>query len=226
LVGGDRSLPMLKVLQRKARSTLSLQEQRRLSYCHADMRSLCFRSLFSFVLSPLPCPTYLMEPEHQVGLLQSIHACLLPGGGFVFDLFFPNRKVDALPDSRVFHDYCRTLTDGSILKRTKTIQKSIRPHINVIKRHCPLLDSSQRATQSITTRDLIRCYFPYEVEELSLRNGLEVTARFADFREGELTEATRTVCLSCWPRDRLQVRRFCDSGRALTGMQRSGTDSN
>ena len=141
----------------------------------------------------------MTEPAHLWLLFKRVRSHLAPGGEFIFDLFVPDRNVDALPDSHVFRDYCRTLADGTLLKRTKTIQKNIRPNINLIERKYRFIDSSERIIKTITTTDLIRYYHPREIKELLLSNGFQISAMLADFEEGELSESTGSVCIRCRP---------------------------
>jgi len=198
VVGIDASLPMLQQLQRKATEQLSMVEQMRLHYCQMDMSACAFNTHFAFILCPFSAFIYLVDKSAQTETLANIRSLLAPHGLFILDVFVPNRQMMALPDDHVFHDYERILADGTILKRTKTIQKTAIPNVNLITRYYYFLDkASGKEKRTITTQDYIHYYFPDELKNLLQQNGFEVLQVWGDFREQPCDEKTGVAVIIC-----------------------------
>jgi SAM-dependent methyltransferase len=197
VVGIDISLPMLQQLQRKATKQLSTVEQMRLHYCQMDMSACAFNAHFAFILCPYSAFTYLVDQSSQAKTLANIRSHLVPNGLFILDVFVPNQRIMMLPDDYIFHDYQRTLADGTVLKRTKTIQKTAISGINIINRHYYFLDSAGKEQKKITTTDRIRYYFPNELQNLLQNNGFEVIQVLGDFREQPCDENSGMAVMIC-----------------------------
>lgn len=197
VVGIDASLPMLQQLQRKATEQLSILEQMRLHYCQMDMSACAFNTHFAFILCPFSAFLYLVDKSAQTETLANIRSHLAPNGLFILDVFVPNLQMMALPDDHVFHDYERTLADGTVLKRTKTIQKTAIPNVNIITRHYYFLDKAGKEKRTITTKEQIHYYFPNELKNLLQQNGFEVLQVWGNFREQPCDEKTRMAVIIC-----------------------------
>ncbi len=197
VVGVDLSVPMLRVLRRKADQELSSDKRRLLDICAMDMRfpALCTR--FSRIICAYSVFTYAVDIPDRDRVLNFILNHLAPGGEFILDVFIPDAGVMALPDDHVFHDYRRLLPDGTVLERTKTIAKDAAHRVNVINRRYVFSDPRTGArTRVVETSERIRYYYPREMEEVLARSGFEVLAIQGDFQGG-----------SCGPGSRMAVFR-------------------
>lgn len=199
VIGIDRSLPMLRVLQRKARQLLSDKEQRRLDLSQAEMTRFALQRAFSLILCSFSSITYLIEPGSRARFFERIRKHLDGDGEFIFDLFVPDPSIDALPDGHTIHDYSRTLPDGTRLERFRRLRKAILPGINEIERYYRFLDASGNFVRAMTTRDRIRCYEPDEAVRMVRKNGFEVLEVLPDFQPGKIQRETRTLCIRCRP---------------------------
>lgn len=199
IVAIDRSLPMLQVLQRKARTLLSNAESRRLHFLQMEMTGLAFRRTFSLILCPFSCITYLIEPAGLERLFSCVRRHLAPEGEFIFDLFVPDPSIDTLPDGHTIHDYSRTLPDGTKLERFRRLRKDVRPGINEIERYYRFLDASGNFVRALTTRDLIHCYQPDDAVRMIHENGFEVLEVLPNFQPGAVSQETRTLCVRSRP---------------------------
>ncbi len=197
VVGIDVSLPMLKQLQRKATEQLSAVEQKHLHYCQMDMSAFAFNTQFAFILCPYSAFTYLVDHSLQTRTLANIRSHLAPNGLFILDVFIPNRRIMTLPDDYIYHDYQRELADGTLLKRTKTIQKTAISGINLITRHYYFLDKAGKEQRTITTKERYRCYFPNEIKALLQKNHFEVLNILGDFQSLQCDENSRMAVFIC-----------------------------
>ena len=190
VVGIDASFPMLQQLQHKAVEQLSTIERKRLFYCQMDMSNCAFNACFDFIICPFSAFVYLVDKSSQTKALANIRSHLTTNGLFILDFFIPNLQMMALPDDHVFHDYERKLADGNILKRTKTIQKTALPNVNLITRNYYFLDENGKEKQIITTKEHIQYHFPNEFKNMLQQNGFEVLKILGDFREQPCDEKT------------------------------------
>jgi len=195
VVGIDVSLPMLQQLQRKATEQLSEVEAKRLHYAQMDMSRLAFEAQFAFILCPYSALIYLVDKTPEA--LAKIRAHLGPNGLFILDIFVPSPRVISLPDDYLFHDYQRELADGTVLKRTKTIQKTALPNINIITRHYYLLDKAGNLQRTITTQSRIQCYFPNELKALLEQNHFEVLKILGDFEDLQCDDNSQMAVFIC-----------------------------
>jgi SAM-dependent methyltransferase len=199
VVGIDTSLAMLRQLRSKAVDQLSSTERARLHYCQMDMCAFAFNVRFGFILCPFSAFFYLLDYASQVNVLAAIRSHLVQNGLFLLDIFIPDLKIMALPTGYIFHDYERTLADGRILRRTKTIHKTATLNVNFITRHYVFLDQTGREIQTITTEQRIHYHFPGELKSLLEQNGFDVIKILADFQNQAYDDQTRTVAMICKP---------------------------
>jgi len=165
VAGLDLSLPMLRELRRKDAGFLC--------FC-ADMRGFSLRARFSLIICPFSAFTYLVEDADQSAMLAAVREHLEPDGIFILDVFEPDARIDALPDDHVFQDYRRMRPDGTLLERTKTIDKQRGGRVSIIQRTYRFLSPEGAVLQSFTTEDRIRCFRREELPPLLWNHGFEV----------------------------------------------------
>jgi SAM-dependent methyltransferase len=197
VLGLDASLPMLRVLRRKAAGQLTAGERARLRAVHMDMREAAFGARFAAVLCPYSAFTYLVEEPEQLRVLRRVRAHLAPGGRFLLDVFVPDPAVRALPAGHVFHDYRRPRADGTLLERTKTIAQDVAPGVNVITRRYRFLTPAGAEIRRLVTTERIRYWYPDDLERLLRRAGFAVLEVRGDFAAGPPGPGTRTAAFVC-----------------------------
>lgn len=171
VTGLDLSLPMLRQLKRKAAGFPC--------FC-ADMSAFALRARFSLIICPFSAFTYLVEDADQSAALAAVRQHLEPDGIFILDVFEPDARVDALPDDYVFHDYRRMRPDGTLLERTKTIERERGGRVSVIRRTYRFLSPEGNLLQSFTTEDRIRCFRRGELAPILRKHGLDVVEELGD----------------------------------------------
>jgi SAM-dependent methyltransferase len=181
VVGLDLSLPMLRVLQRKARTMLSQEEQGRLRFIVMNMRRYRFKCHFPRILCPYSAFTYLVEEEARRQALASIRAHLDRDGLFILDIFIPSPEVMGRPDDYLYHDYRRVLPDGTVLERTKRIVKEVGRRVNLVTRYYRFMNAEGMELRKIKTKSAIRYYYPDELAEFLRLNGFQIVEIQGDF---------------------------------------------
>lgn len=195
VVGVDVSVPMLERLRVKAES-LAPAERARLAWQRADMASLDLGRRFARVICPYSAFTYLVEAEPRALALAGVRRHLAADGRFIVDVFVPDRRIEALPADHVHRDYRRTLGDGTVLERTKTIRRAA-PGVNVIARQYTFVDRDGAVLQRVETVDRIRVYEPDELRRVLETHGFEIVEALPDFRPGPWTAETKMAAFVC-----------------------------
>lgn len=196
VVGIDISAPMLERLRAKAGSLLAPAERARLAWDRADMAALDLGRRFARVICPYSAFTYLVDAERRARALAGVRAHLAADGLFILDVFVPDRRIDALPADHVHLDYRRTLADGTVLERTKTIRRA-EPGVNVIARQYTFLDGGGTVLERVETVDRIRVYQPEELPRILESHGFEIVESLPDFRPGPWTGETKMAAFVC-----------------------------
>jgi SAM-dependent methyltransferase len=196
VVGIDASEPMLERLRAKADSILAPAERARLESHHADMAALDLGRRFARVICPYSAFTYLVEPERRARALAGVRRHLAPDGRFILDVFVPDRRIEALSADHVHLDYRRTLGDGTVLERSKTIRRA-EPGVNVIARQYTFFDRGGTVRERVETVDRIRVYEPDELRRELEAHGFEVVEALADFLSGPWTAETKMAAFVC-----------------------------
>jgi SAM-dependent methyltransferase len=182
VVALDASAPMLRILETKARQLLTADERRRLTIEHAPMQAFVPRSRFPLVICPFCVFTYLVERADQRAFLERMKASLFQDGLLILDSFVAKYPILACPDPVSSFDYERTLSDGTTLRRHKTITQDLTRQVNEIERVYELLDpTSGVAVREIRTTDRIRYMFKGELEYFLLYNGFEIVDVYGDY---------------------------------------------
>src|SRR4029077_18187649 len=187
-IGADRSLPMLRVLRRKSPAQRAV--------C-MDMRAPALRGPFARIFCPYSVFTYLVEETDQDRLLRWVASSLARDGRFVLDVFVPDPRMHALPDSHVFLDYRRRRADGTFLERAKMVRKDLGRRINTIERRYTIRDAEGAMLREIVTRDVIRFHEPAALVETIDASGLRVLEMQGGFAGEPLTDSAQVAVLVC-----------------------------
>lgn len=196
VTGVDRSLPMLRELERK-QSQLPAAARRVQTAC-LDLRSRALAGRFALVLLPYSAITYLVDDGDRREVLRWVHGLLGPGGRFALDTFIPDPALDLIPDDHLFQDYRRTRPDGRVLSRSKLIRKDRARGLNEIERRYTLEDAAGAVLRQTVTRETIHPFQPDELAAELEAAGLRVRERPDDFgRPGQGRKRTAVfVCVA------------------------------
>jgi SAM-dependent methyltransferase len=195
VTGVDRSLPMLRELERK-QAMLPAAAKRVQTAC-LDLRSRALGGgRFALVLLPYSAITYLVDDADRREVLRWVQGLLGPGGRFALDTFIPDPALDLIPDDHVFQDYRRTLPDGRVLSRSKVIRKDRSRRRNEIERRYTLEDAAGAVLRQTITRETIRPFQPEELAAELEAAGLTVVERRDDFGR-PAGERARTAVFVC-----------------------------
>lgn len=173
--GIDLSLPMLRVLRRKAAA-----HPRPPLLAAMDMGRPGFAGPFAAILCPFSAFTYLTGEEERTRALAAIRLALAPQAPFLLDVFIPDPRVEARAGEEIF-DYRRRLADGTWLERCKRLTPDKRPGVNRIVRRYRFCDDAGRILREVTTESRQRGYRPEELAAVLCRAGFHITAQSADF---------------------------------------------
>ena len=181
VVGVDISSRMLDVLERKARQSLSDGERTRLVVANANMRDFTSDEQFSLILCPFCAFNYLVSQDDQVALLNNTRANLAAEGLFIVDSFVPKYEILSQPDPLESFDYERTLGDGTIVRRYKTITQDRTAQINEIRRSYELYDRAHRLKDTVRMQTRIRYMFKAEMEYFLRCHGFAIVSIYGDY---------------------------------------------
>ena len=99
VTGLDNSSYMLEIARKKL-VALPEEIQAHVTLHEGDMRSMRLNQQFSLVYLPFSTFLFLLTPDDQLALFETVRAHLAPGGIFAFDIFMPdiNRlKIEPSP---------------------------------------------------------------------------------------------------------------------------------
>lgn len=194
----DRSGPMLRALEQKARAAFSSEELRRLRVLNQDMRELSVQGPFAVVLCPYSAFTYLLSDDDRKRMLDGVRRVLVATGRLLLDVFVPDPAIESLPDDHVFFDYRRPRADGTFLERSKTIMKDVEPSVNVLERRYRILAADGSEIEQFRTRTKVHYWYPDDLRRELERHGFAVDV-IPDFGRGSGAPVKMAV-FSCRPR--------------------------
>jgi SAM-dependent methyltransferase len=196
VVGIDRSLPMLRVLQQKL-ATLPAAERPASSPRLAvmDMAAPSFAAQFAVILCPFSAFTYLVEDDARAAVLEFVHRALRPGGRFLIDVFVPDARIEEAADAAEIFDYRRRLADGRWLERYKSIARNVQPGVNRISRRYRFLSAEGACERELATESLQRTYQMPELIELVRAAGLRILSASADFTGSPVGAGARVIVI-------------------------------
>ena len=196
VVGIDRSLPMIRVLRRKAEERLDRAERKRLHVCCTKMQELGLAGSFARVLCPYSAIRYLTTVQEQHRTLRAAREALAPGGLLLLDVFDPDPSVERAPRGRPIFDYLRPRSDGTFLERTKLLHDDGEPGVSVVERRYRILDAAGRALRRVTTFSRIRTFAPDDLVAALEECGLHVVEILRGF-PGSRASEPRMVVITC-----------------------------
>jgi len=177
VIAMDRSIPMLRVLLRKA---VAAGLDRHIRPVAANMSRPGLASRFAAILCPYSAFGYLIEPDERSRMLAGVRDNLAPGGVLLLDMFIPDPALDRMADGAEIHDYHRSLPPGPwapavTLVRSKRLTR-LRSGVNRIERRYRFFDVTGVLVREIWTQSTVRIYSS-EALQAALRE-----AGFADQR--------------------------------------------
>jgi SAM-dependent methyltransferase len=208
--GLDLSLPMLRVLRRKAAASPN-QAGRPPMLAAMDMGRPGFAGPFAAILCPFSAFTYLIDETARARALAAIRAALAPARGpratrsrgagearFVLDVFIPDPRIESRTGEEIF-DYRRQLADGTWLERRKSVAPDGRPGVNRIVRRYRFCDGDGRCLREVVTESRQKGYRPDELAAVIRQAGFRIAAITADFTGRPVGSDSRTVVIEALP---------------------------
>lgn len=170
VVGVDRSRPMLGQLkERLARLPQGAQEHVRL--VRADMRRYVPERRFPLILATFNVVGHLHRESDLVRWLRLVRAALAPGGELVFDTLLPApEEIEADPDERVALPRFRHPVSGAWVHHDERYEYDLRRQLLTVESDHWL---PQKPKDRLTTRLVLRQWFPRELESLLRYEGFE-----------------------------------------------------
>ncbi len=192
IVAADRSVPMLRILQRKAGS-LPATARARLHLVAMDFRRPGVHGPFATILCPYSVLTYVLDDDDLFALLRWIRSVLSPQGRFVCDLFVQHYDDLLVPDTKVIHDYERLCADGTVLRRSKTIAKDLESQRNTLRRRYHHTTAAGKLLAEFETVETIRYFFQPQIMALLHAAGLRIEQTYGDFDGHAYSSAAKTM---------------------------------
>ncbi len=158
IVGLDRSRGMLAQAREKAPE---------MTWISGDARVFDLGRRFALVFMAFNSMQHLHDYQDVLKLLARVRAHLRPGGHFVFDLFNPNVAMLARDPSQIRPAFLSS--DIQVLESSRYDDATQCVH------------TTWRFPEAVEEL-VLRCFFPQEIASLLERAGLEVQAKYGDFK--------------------------------------------
>ncbi len=176
----------------RARAKLDERERRRLQL--ADAVSAQFERRYALVIAPFRVLSHVEEADDQLRLLNNVHAHLLPGGRFVFDLYVPDPRI--LADGMAEHvDFDGEYAPGRRLRRLVSARSDVVSQ-RTFGRMRFLWEEAGGERQG-DWDFVLRFFFRYELEHLVARSRLTLESLQGDFQGGAPTPDSREFVVTC-----------------------------
>lgn len=138
---------------------------------------------------------HLLERPDQEAVLRNVRAHLVPGGVFVFNVFFPHG--DSLEDSAEEQEWF-----SYINAQGQTVTVSGTDHydpIRQVRTETAIRRWTDAGGQAMVQRAPLqqRMFFPQEIEALLAYNGFNLMGRYGDYDSHPLTPDDRLMVLIC-----------------------------
>jgi SAM-dependent methyltransferase len=198
----DKSLPMLRVLQRRV-AAAGLAE--RVHSAAMDMAKPGLGRRFAAVLCPYSAFGYLIDDGQRARMLAGVQAALAEGGVLLLDMFVPDPDVEARAADVLLPDYQRSLPPGPwgpavSLARSKGLRPGTQPGLHHVVRHYRFLDAAGATLRELRTDSMQRSWRPADLVPLLEAAGFELLRACGDFCEGMPAEApARTAAFVARP---------------------------
>lgn len=188
IYGIDPNETMLGVL----RNQLQDEQTRRVSVQSAEDFMLDQR--FNLVIAPFRVFSHLVTVEQQLRALQRIHAHLVDGGLFIFDLFVPNLRM-LLEGLHEHVDFDGEYAPGKKLRRITSNHADL---INQVNRVTMRYEWDEDDNKKVLEWQFnMRYFFRWEIEHLIARSPLMLETIFGDYEESPLTNASNDFVVMC-----------------------------
>lgn len=175
------------------RAKLAPQDHHRVSV--ADAVTLGSSRRFAMACAPFRVLSHVHDTADQLRLLDAVHACLLPGGAFLFDLYVPDLRIllDGIPEHA---DFDGEYAPGRRLRRiVESAPADLSTQRNRVRMQFRWDDDGGARADEWTFE--MRFFFRFEVEHLVARSKLSLEAVYGDFAEGTLTADSREFVVVC-----------------------------
>ncbi len=188
IYGIDISPSMIEVLKQK----LPVKEHVRIQV--QDLCSLEMDKKFSLIIAPFRVFMHLITVDEQLEALNKVHAHLLRGGKFIFDLFVPNLKL-LLEGLDNVNDFTGEYAPGKVLKRYSTMHADLIKQISHITFRFEWEEDGKMVSREWKTD--LRLFFRYELEHLLNNSKFGMFTLYGDFSEHELTGDSKEFIVVC-----------------------------
>ncbi len=188
IYGVDISPAMIDVLKKK----LPPGQHSRVSV--ADAKEMKLDRKFALIVAPFRMMSHIIDTKDQLCFLNNVHAHLLDGGIFIFDLF--------VPDPRLLADGINGQVDfdGEHMPG-KRLQRVVSSYPDIVNQ---LLDVTMKFIWEEEDKQMektwnfkMRFYFRYELEYLVNKSLLDLVTIFGDYKEHPLTPQSRDFIVVC-----------------------------
>jgi SAM-dependent methyltransferase len=176
----------------RARAKLPERERHRLHLANAVSAQLDRR--YALLLAPFRVLSHVEETADQLRLLDNVHAHLLPGGRFVFDLFVPAPRLlaDGMPEHV---DFDGEYAPGRRLRRLVSARSDVVSQ-RTFGRMRFLWDEDGEEREG-AWEDGRGCFFRYELEHPIARPRLALESIHGDFQGGALAPDSAEFVVTC-----------------------------
>jgi SAM-dependent methyltransferase len=150
---------------------------------------------FTLVCAPFRVLSHVHDTDDQLRLLDAVHACLEPGGAFVFDLYVPNLRLllEGLQETK---DFDGEHAPGLRLRRiVSSTPADLSRQTNRVR--MGYLWQEQDGEHRGDWEFEMRFFFRYELEHLVARSKLVLETILGDFTGGPLTADSREYVVVC-----------------------------
>lgn len=178
----------------RCRARLAPEQRARVGVGDAVTMQLARR--FALIVAPFRVLSHVFDADDQLRLLDSVHAHLLPGGRFIFDLYVPDLRLllEGLPEQCDFEG--EHAPGRRLRRRVRAAPADLARQTNAVRMTFEWQEddgSEQRADWDFE----MRFFFRYEIEHLVARSKLRLEALHGDFEGGPLTAASRELLAVC-----------------------------
>jgi SAM-dependent methyltransferase len=177
----------------RCRATLEPGDRARVSV--ADAVQMRTDQRFTLVCAPFRVLSHVHDTDDQLRLLDAVHACLEPGGAFVFDLYVPNLRLllEGLQETK---DFDGEHAPGLRLRRiVSSTPADLSRQTNRVR--MGYLWQEQDGEHRGDWEFEMRFFFRYELEHLVARSKLVLETILGDFTGGPLTADSREYVVVC-----------------------------
>ena len=188
VTGIDNSSQMLEIARNKLvqypdniQNLITLHE--------GDMRSTRLNQQFNLIYLPFSTFLFLLTPEDQLALFETVRAHLAPNGVFVFDIFLPNINRFKIEPSPIWKLEVDTTIKGIDSRIQCDLAHEIDPVRQTILTHTRIREYKDNALVQEWLSELKITYiFPRELAHLIARAGFNIIHYWGDYNRANFYE--------------------------------------